>query len=242
MGDVVSGFFSDFVLIAGMSYMILSKPSWLKAKTWGEFCSKYQREDGIFPCSHPGCLRHADTVDHVKPRSHPDFTELREYIDEDDRKRKQSNPDAAHVLENLQPMCRSHNSSKGVRPDAYWSNDLYFDRPLDLDKLRASQRDYIYTAMREAGPLMVGRLNQINGKLLSFFQVTGAGKTLGKFALPFGINHGLIDASDMHRPARVDRVLIVVKDQSLRRPDHLQQDAGRAFCDLLYAGVMAGWR
>ncbi len=195
---------------------MLRKPSWLKAKTWGEFCAKYQREDGTFPCSHPGCLRHADTVDHIKPRSHPDFTELREYIDEDDRRRKQSNPDAAHVLENLQPMCRSHNSSKGVRPDAYWSNDLYFDRPLDLKKLRASQRDYIYAAMREAGPLMVGRLNQINGKLLSFFQVTGAGKTLGKFALPFGINHGLIDASDMHRPARVDRVLIVVKDQSLR--------------------------
>jgi len=196
--------------------MHLKKPSWLKAKTWGEFCSKYQSEDGSFPCSHPGCLRKADTVDHIKPRSHPDFTELREYIDEDDRKRKQSNPDAAHVLENLQPMCRSHNSSKGVRPDAYWSNDLYFDCPLGLDKLRASQRDYIYTAMREAGPLMVGRLNQINGKLLSFFQVTGAGKTLGKFALPFGINHGLIDASDMHRPARVDRVLIVVKDQALR--------------------------
>jgi len=196
--------------------MHLKKPSWLKAKTWGEFCSKYQREDGSFPCSQPGCLRKADTVDHIKPRSHPDFTELREYIDEDDRKRKQSNPDAAHVLENLQPMCRSHNSSKGVRPDAYWSNDLYFDCPLDLDKLRASQRDYIYTAMREAGPLMVGRLNQINGKLLSFFQVTGAGKTLGKFVLPFAINHGLIDASDMHRPARVDRVLIVVKDQALR--------------------------
>ena len=195
---------------------MLKKPSWLKAKIWGEFCSKHQREDGSFPCSHPGCLRHADTVDHIKPRSHPDFTELREYIDENDRKRKQANPDAAHVLENLQPMCRSHNSSKGIRPDAYWSNDLYFDQPLDLDKLRASQRDYIYTAMREAGPLMVGRLNQVNGKLLSFFQVTGAGKTLGKFALPFGINHGLIDASDMHRPVRVDRVLIVVKDQSLR--------------------------
>ena len=195
---------------------MLRKPSWLKSKTWGEFCTKNQSEDGSFSCSHPGCLRKADTIDHIKPRSHPDFTELREYVDEDDHKRKQSNPDAAHVLENLQPMCRSHNSSKGVRPDAYWSNDLYFDRPLDLDKLRASQRDYIYAAMREAGPLMVGRLNQINGKLLSFFQVTGAGKTLGKFALPFGINHGLIDASDMHRPARVDRVLIVVKDQSLR--------------------------
>ena len=68
--------------------MHLKKPSWLKAKTWGEFCSKYQREDGSFPCSHPGCLRHADTVDHIKPRSHPDFTELREYIDEDDRKRR----------------------------------------------------------------------------------------------------------------------------------------------------------
>ena len=196
---------------------MVRKPSWLKAKTWGEFCTKYQREDGTFPCSHPGCLRHADTVDHIKPRSHPDFTELREYVDEDGRKHRQANPAAAHALENLQPMCRSHNSSKGTRPDAFWAQELYFDRPLNPDKLRASQRDFIYLRMREAGPQMISRFNQINGKLLSFFQVTGAGKTLGKFALPFGINHGLLDAADHHKPPRVDRVLIVVKEQALRR-------------------------
>jgi len=196
---------------------MLRKPSWLKAATWGEFCQKYQRSDGSFPCFHPGCLRKADTVDHIKPRSHADFTELREYIDEDGRKRHQANPAAAHVLENLQPMCRSHNSSKGVRPDAYWSQALYFDRPLDENKLRASQRDYIYLSLREAGPQMLGRLSQVNGKLLSFFQVTGAGKTLGKFALPFGINHGLIEADGVHLPPRIDRVLVVVKDQALRR-------------------------
>jgi hypothetical protein len=202
--------------VAGILTM-LRKPSWLKASTWGEFCQKYQRSDGSFPCSHPGCLRHADTVDHIKPRSHPDFTELREYIDEDGRKHRQANPAAAHVLENIQPMCRSHNSGKGARPDAYWASDLYFDRPLNADRLRASQRDFIYMRMREAGPQMLGRINQINGKLLSFFQVTGAGKTLGKFALPFGINHGLLAAADHHKPPRIDRVLIVVKEQALRR-------------------------
>jgi len=196
---------------------MLRKPSWLKAATWGEFCQKYQRSDGTFPCSHPGCLRHADTVDHIKPRSHSDFTELREYIDEDGRKRHQANPAAAHVLENLQPMCRSHNSGKGARPDTYWASDLYFDRPLNAESLRASQRDFIYMRMREAGPQMIGRINQVNGKLLSFFQVTGAGKTLGKFALPFGINHGLLSAADHHKPPRIDRVLIVVKEQALRR-------------------------
>lgn len=195
----------------------LLKPSWLKAAVWGEFCQKYQRPDGSFPCSHPGCLRQADTVDHIKPRSHPDFTELRDYIDESGRKHRQSNPAAAHTLENLQPMCRSHNSGKGARPDAYWAQDVYFDRPLNADKLRASQRDYIYLRMREAGPQMIGRFNQVNGKLLSFFQVTGAGKTLGKFALPFGINHGLLDAADHHKPPRIDRVLVLVKEEALRR-------------------------
>ena len=202
--------------IAWDHFMHLKKPSWLKAKTWGEFCTKFQHSDGTFDCAHQECLRKADTVDHIKPRSHPDFVELRDYVDDEGRRRRQANPDGAHVLDNLQPMCRSHNSAKGTRPDAYWSSDLYFDRPLDLDKLRASQRDFIYAVMREAGPQMIGRLNQINGKLLSFFQVTGAGKTLGKFALPFGINHGLLEASSGHRPSRIDRVLIVVKDQSLR--------------------------
>lgn len=194
----------------------MKKPSWLKAAVWGEFCQKHQRSDGSFPCSHPGCLRPADTVDHIKPRSHPDFTEMRGY-EVAGRKRLQANPAAAHALENLQPMCRSHNSGKGTRPDAYWSNDLYFDYSLNVEKLRASQRDFIYLRMREAGPQMLGRLNQINGKLLSFFQVTGAGKTLGKFVLPFGINHGLLDAADHHKPPRIDRVLIVVKEQALRK-------------------------
>jgi len=203
--------------VAGTVMTSLLKPSWLRASVWGEFCQKYQRPDGSFACSHSGCLRPADTVDHIKPRSHSDFTELRSYIDEDGRKRRQSNPAAAHALENLQPMCRSHNSSKGARPDAYWAQDLYFDRPLNAEKLRASQRDFIYLRMREAGPQMIGRFNQINGKLLSFFQVTGAGKTLGKFALPFGINHGLLAAADHHKPPRIDRVLIVVKEQALRR-------------------------
>jgi hypothetical protein len=195
---------------------MLRKPSWLKAATWGEFCQKYQRSDGSFPCAHPGCLRPADTVDHIKPRSHRDFTELGPY-EVAGRKRRQANPAAAHVLENLQPMCRSHNTSKGTRPDTYWAGDFYFDRPLKAEQLRASQRDFIYARMREAGPQMIGRLNQINGKLLSFFQVTGAGKTLGKFALPFGINHGLLSAADHHKPPRVDRVLIAVKEEALRQ-------------------------
>lgn len=196
---------------------MLNKPSWLKAAVWGEFCLKYQHADGSFPCSHPGCRRKADTVDHIKPRSHPDFTELCTYVTDSGHKRRQANPAAAHALENLQPMCRGHNSGKGTRPDAYWSEEFYFDRPLNAEQLRASQRDFIYLRMREAGPQMIGRFNQINGKLLSFFQVTGAGKTLGKFALPFGINHGLLDASDHHKPPRIDRVLIVVKERALRR-------------------------
>lgn len=196
---------------------VLLKPSWLRASDWGKFCQKYQRADGSFACSHPGCLRPADTVDHIKPRSHPDFTELRDYIDEDGRKHRQANPGAAHALENLQPMCRSHNSTKGTRPDTYWAQDLYFDRQLNADKLRASQRDFIYLPIREAGPQIIGRFNQINGKLLSFFQVTGAGKTIGKFVLPFGINHGLLAAADHHKPPRVDRVLILVKEEALRK-------------------------
>ncbi|MBW3049251.1 hypothetical protein DNJ72_04010 [Prochlorococcus marinus XMU1403] len=195
----------------------IRKPSWLSMKVFIEFQQKFQNDDGSYNCSEPGCTRHADTIDHIRPRTAPEFTEPQEFIDENGRTRKRLDPNAAHKLENLQPMCRSHNSSKGTKDDNYWDRTLYFDSHLNTSKLRASQHDYIYRPLVDAAPHVLNRISEVNGKLLIFSQCTGAGKTIGKFVLPFGINHGFLKNSPAYKPPRADKVLLCVKDQTLRK-------------------------
>ncbi len=204
MGDVDSHYFSDVELITGMSCMVLSKPSWLQNESWSDFITAHRRGDGTFACAETNCSCDADTVDHIRPRSHDDW--------------KDQPAGAADAVSNLQPMCRSHNSSKGTRPDSYWSGNFLFDRQLDLTKLRASQNDYLYQAIREYDDEFSRPWSQINGKLFCFFQIVGAGKTLGMFALPFALNHAVLSNSrGGHKGVRADRVLILVKDQQLRK-------------------------
>ena len=194
----------------------IRKPSWLPMKTFVEFQKKYQNSDGTYCCSERGCTRSADTIDHIRPRTAPEFTEPQEFVEESGRTRKRLDPNAAHKLENLQPMCRCHNSSKGTNDDNYWDRTLYFDNHLNTSKLRASQHDYIYMPLVDAAPHVLNRVTDVNGKLLIFSQCTGAGKTLGKYVIPFGINHGFLKHSPAYKPPRVDKVLLCVKDQTLR--------------------------
>ena len=97
--------------------MALNKPSWMDSETWKKFISKW----GTTPqCNwHQGCNHPADTVD----RTHA---------------RRNGGTDA---IENLQPLCRKHNSQKGIKPDAYWEKTRFFDHPrINLGKLRTAQR------------------------------------------------------------------------------------------------------
>ena len=183
--------------------MTLKKPAWIQNEAWAHFIAAHRRGDGTFACAESGCDCNADTVDHIKPRTHDDW--------------KDQKPGSADEVSNLQPMCRSHNSSKGTRPDSYWSRNFLFDQQLDLSKLRASQNDFLYQAIREYSDEFSRPWSQINGKLFCFFQIVGAGKTLGMFALPFALNHAVLsNARGGHKGVRADRVLILVKDQQLR--------------------------
>lgn len=184
--------------------MNLKKPAWLLNEAWSEFIAVHRLGDGTFACAERDCTCAADTVDHIKPRSHDDW--------------KDQPSGSADAVSNLQPMCRGHNSSKGTRPDANWSRALLFDQQLDLGKLRASQNDYLYQAIREYSDEFARPWSQINGKLFCFFQIVGAGKTLGMFTLPFALNHSVLSmVRGGHKGVRADRVLILVKDQQLRK-------------------------
>lgn len=173
----------------------MHKPKWMTPDTWIEFVSRWQDEGGKIACVTSGCDEsNGDhmTVDHITPRS-------------------EGGPDD---VSNLQPKCRSCNSRKGARPDGYWSRSFYFDKPLNTNKLRISQMDYVYNPILENDEFFARPYSAINGKLFSFIQIVGAGKTLGMFCLPFALNA----ATNRHHraQARVDRMLIVTKDQALR--------------------------
>lgn len=184
-----------------MEHTTLNKPSWLSGEAYQDFIAVHRQDDGTFRC--PVCGDIADTIDHIVPRS------------DDSWKGKELG--AADQISNLQPMCRKHNSSKGTRPDAHWSKTFLFDRNLNTENLRASQNDFVYQVIREQSENFSRPFNQINGKLFCFFQCVGAGKTLGMLALPYALNHSILShAKGDHKPPRVDRMLVLVKDQQLR--------------------------
>lgn len=182
---------------------MLSKPSWwLQTADWAQWLNRFSI-DGHIPCAHPGCERDATSVDHIVPRTSEQWAK---------------DPLKAHEPSNLQPMCIQHNSGKGIRPDNYWSQDFYFDQPVDLMRLRASQSDFVYHPLYQYREQLAGRLSQVNGKLNCFLQCTGAGKTLGKVMVPFALNHGALAhfEDSGHKPSRCDRLLIVPITVDLR--------------------------
>lgn len=120
----------------------------------------------------------------------------------------------ADVADNLQPMCVSCNAEKNRFADANWSRRLYFDAPLNTEALRASQNDFCYAKIMEFSEEFARPFSMINGHLLCLFQVVGAGKTLGKFVIPFALNQ-CKNAVERHAP-RVERALILTKETSLR--------------------------
>ena len=77
--------------------MNMNKPNWMLMDTWGDFIKLRANVAGIFECAACGS-REDMTIDHIEPRI---------YGGKDD-------------ASNLQPMCRSCNSKKGIRHDSYW--------------------------------------------------------------------------------------------------------------------------
>jgi hypothetical protein len=167
----------------------------MSPEAWIAFVSRWQDENGNIVCITPGCGESCGdhmTVDHITPRT----------------------SGGTNDVSNLQPLCRTCNSKKGARPDGYWGRSFFFDKPLNTNKLRISQMDYVYNPILENEEFFSRPYSAINGKLFSFIQIVGAGKTMGMFCLPFALNTAI--NRNHTAQARIDRMLIVTKDQTLR--------------------------
>ena len=172
----------------------MKKPYRISPDVWEQFLSAWTDPDGRIRCVVPNCDAPMDllTVDHrVSKFEH-----------------------GTDALSNLQPMCRSHNSSKGSRPDGYWSKHLYFDNALNLAVLRTSQREYVYHALLDYRTFFAQPISQISGKLYTVAQVVASGKTLAEFCIPFAINACVRRSCPAQ--SRIDRMLIVTKGTALR--------------------------
>lgn len=167
----------------------MNKPFWMSINDWASFVEHNADDNGVLSCINCG-ERDDMTIDHIRARVEG----------------------GNDHLSNLQPLCRSCNSSKGARTDSYWGRHHYFDSPLNQGKLRVSQNDFICAPVIENDELFSLPWSNINQKLFLYAQIVGAGKTLGMFVLPFALNQiaGIGNS-------RVDKMLIITKDRTLRK-------------------------
>lgn len=173
----------------------MNKPSWLKSETWTKFIAKY----GNSPqCKWEGCNKLADTVDHIVARRNGGSDEI----------------------ENLQPLCREHNSKKGIKPDEYWSKQFFFDHPIDhprinLEKLRTAQRREGWDRVIDYKDWFLRPWNQINRIIYGNFWIVGAGKTLAPVVQACALNY-LIQRDLGKSHPRINRILILTKELAIR--------------------------
>lgn len=171
----------------------MNKPIWMSMTTWADFLAKWQNDQGLVACLACETTDQSQlSVDHIVPRT----------------------ANGSDEVSNLQPLCVHCNSKKGGRPDGYWSRTFYFDKPVNTSNLRVAQLDFVMNPIHEYGDFFARPISAINGKLFCFFQNVGAGKTIGTFCLPFALN-ACVRQRVTGQP-RIDRMLLVTKDQALR--------------------------
>jgi hypothetical protein len=171
--------------------MSLKKPSWMTSDTWTQFINKWSSSP---QCNHPGCIKPADTVDHIVAR-------------------RNNGPDE---IENLQPLCREHNSKKGIKPDEYWSKTFFFDHPrINLDKLRTAQKREGWDRILDYQDWFLHPWNQINRTIYGNFWIVGAGKTLAPVIQACALNYIIQKQLGKSYP-RINRILILTKEQAIR--------------------------
>lgn len=189
------------------SNYIYHRPGWMSKETYGKFREDYlDKDSGMFVCEHCKKMMGLEdhTYDHITPRADIEASNdpaLRLYGDS---------------LQNLQPLCVSCNSRKNKFPDKKWGRDFFFDLPLDLSKLRTSQRDYIYDYILNGSDDIFERpAHLLSGVMLTFVQVTGSGKTLGMLTAAFAYNRARRNLlGDNCR--RCAKLLVITKEAPLR--------------------------
>lgn len=172
--------------------MTLRKPSWLRQEIWTQFINKW----GTDPqCHwHEGCDKLADTVDHIVARRNGGSDEI----------------------ENLQPLCREHNSKKGIKPDQYWSKSFFFDYPrINLEKLRTAQRREGWDRILDYQEWFLRPWNQINRTIYGNFWIVGAGKTLAPIVQACALNYLIQKHLGKSHP-RINKILILTKERAIR--------------------------
>ncbi|WYL97565.1 MAG: DEAD/DEAH box helicase family protein [Gloeotrichia echinulata IR180] len=171
--------------------MSLNKPSWMDSETWTKFIAKWSSSP---LCRHEGCNKPADTIDHIVAR-------------------RNGGPDE---IGNLQPLCREHNSKKGIKPDEYWSKTFFFDHPrIHLDKLRTAQKREGWDRILDYKDWFLQPWNQINRTIYGNFWIVGAGKTLAPVVQACALNY-LIQKELGKSYPRINKILILTKERAIR--------------------------
>lgn len=170
----------------------VSKPTWMSQQQWRDLLASYD--------DRPRCQYTDKTaseaklvVDHIVPRSKGGKNEVNNY----------------------QFLCEDLNLQKGVKPDKYWSQELYYDKDHDPNNFRYAQYFLAYMKILTQAEHFQRPWSQINRVVYLLAWITGAGKTMAIHAICFALNQILKRDKGVAYP-RVDRILVLVKEQSLR--------------------------
>ncbi len=117
----------------------------------------------------------------------------------------------------MQPLCRKHNSEKGIKPDAYWEKPRFFDHPrINLAKLRTAQRREGWDRIDlDYQDWFLRPWNQINRTIYGNFWIVGAGKTLAPVVQACALNY-IIQKNLGKSYPRINRILILTKEVAIR--------------------------
>jgi hypothetical protein len=177
------------------------KPTWVSVESWDAYLATHADASGSLSCHICGGVisPHLHQPDHQIPRSH--WVEF---------------PGDVDNISGCLPSHATCNRERSNGPSATWSKRLVFDDPINIEKARTSQREFLVEQIDRWSDWYSVPYGNINSRIQSFFQIVGAGKTIGIGLLPYALNA----ASKKHYPQggpRVKKMLVLTKDQSLRK-------------------------